>query len=69
MTHSEFTAALKREGLTVGRFAEMIGRPPQSVSNWKSSKVPDWVGSWLALHEKARRYDEARAALCGNDTN
>jgi hypothetical protein len=60
MTYKEFTAKIKRLGLTRQVFANETGLKYMSVLDWSrnTKTIPTWIGSWLNMYEKAKKYDE-----------
>ena len=56
MTYEEFKQRLKTLNLSVGDFAELIGRSMQSVSNWRMEEgVPSWVPPFLDALEDSQK--------------
>jgi hypothetical protein len=60
MTNAELTKELKEIGLSRRDFAEMTKYKYETVLNWSraTNEVPCWVGSWIKLYKKAKKYDE-----------
>jgi len=47
MTWEEFKKKIEEAGLTVSRFANIVGVSQGSVYTWSNRRVPYWVESWL----------------------
>jgi hypothetical protein len=55
MTYEEFKVKLRECGLNVNRFAKVVRKNPDTVSQWRKTQrgVPGWVPSWIALWSAA----------------
>ena len=63
MDFQTFTQTLKELNLSREDFAKMVNMNTFSVSNWKNSKVPDWVAPLLHYYKKSKELENVIITL------
>ncbi len=66
MDYQTFKNKLKECGLTIKEFANICGINDKTISGkWKkANETPRWVDTWLDNYIKAKRFENAKKALC-----
>jgi len=66
MNKEEFNNLLKNAGLTKKEFSEISNVPYNTIAGWGSTKkpVPNWVKPFIENYIKAKRFENAKKALC-----